>query len=136
LNEQVKRNRSRFPEVFAFQLTAEEKAELVAKCDQLKKLKYSKSLPYAFSEHGAIMADGVLNSDRDVEVSVFIVRAFVRLHRVISEHKELAEKIAQLESHIADHDETINILIQAIEQLMNPALPAEKRRIGFRSAML
>jgi hypothetical protein len=136
LNQQVKRNRGRFPDDFVFQLTAEEKAEVVAKCDHLTKLKYAKTLPYAFTEHGAIMAAGVLNSERAVEVSIFIVRAFVRLRRAISEHKELAGKIAQLERHLGDHDEAIIILIQAIKQLMSPVLPPKRRRIGFHSDKL
>ena len=107
LNEQVKRNKARFPNDFIFQLSAEEKAELVANCDHLKNLKYSKALPYAFTEHGAIMAASVINSKRAVEVSVYIVRAFVRLRRVIAEHKELSRRIVQIERHLADHDEQI-----------------------------
>ena len=84
LNEQVKRNKERFPEDFMFQLTATEKAEVVANCDHLSKLKYSPSLPYAFTEHGALMVASVLNSPRAVEMSVFIVRAFVQLRQVIA----------------------------------------------------
>ena len=70
----------------------------------MNRLKYSKALPYAFTEHGAIMAASVLTSSRAVQVSVFVVRAFVKLRRVIAEHKELAQKIAQLERKLADHD--------------------------------
>jgi len=79
LNEQVKRNQRRFPEDFMFQLTKTEKDEVVANCDHLKKLKFSRTRPYAFTEHGAIMAANILNSDRAVEASVQVVRAFVRL---------------------------------------------------------
>ena len=79
LNEQVKRNVDRFPDDFMFQLTKNEKSEVVANCDHLENLKYSRSLPYAFTEHGAIMAASVLNSPRAIEVSVFIVRAFIKL---------------------------------------------------------
>src|SRR5512137_2989191 len=78
LNEQVKRNRSRFPEDFMFQLTKKEKAEVVAICDHLAKLKFSPVLPNAFTEHGAIMVASVLNSKRAIEVSVYVVRTFVR----------------------------------------------------------
>jgi hypothetical protein len=131
LNEQVKRNRERFPEDFMFQLTAAEKAGVVANCDHLSQLKFSKALPYAFTEHGTIMAASVLNSPRAVEVSVFIVRAFVRLRRAITEHKELARKIAQLERRLMDHDDQILSLVQAIRQLMSPEPPPKKRRIGF-----
>jgi len=70
LNEQVKRNRSRFPEDFLFTMTADEKAEVVANCDHLRRLKFSPALPNAFTEHGAIMAASVLNTARAVEVSV------------------------------------------------------------------
>jgi len=132
LNEQVKRNKNRFPKDFMFQLTLEEKAQVVANCDYLEKLKYSPTLPYAFTEHGTIMAASVLNSPRAVEVSVFIVRAFVKLRLMISTHKELSHKIAQFERKLGDHDQQILTLIQAIKQLMNPAPPPKKRRIGFR----
>ena len=133
LNEQMKRNKNRFPEDFVFQLSAEEKAKVVANCDHLSNLKYSKALPYAFTEHGAIMAASVLNSPRAVEVSVFIVRAFVKLRRTIADHRELASKIVQIEQRLADHDELILTLVEAIEQFVNPELPPERRRIGFKT---
>ena len=133
LNEQVKRNKDRFPEDFLFQLTAKEKSEVVANCDHLSKLKYSKTLPFAFTEHGTIMAASVLNSKRAIEVSVYIVRAFVQLRQIIAGHKELARKINQLEVRLADHDEHILSLVQAIKQIMNPGLPPKKRRIGFKT---
>jgi hypothetical protein len=133
LNEQVKRNKKRFPEDFMFRLTKDEKSEVVANCDHLAKLKYSKALPYAFTEHGAIMAASILNSSRAVEVSVFIVRAFVKLRKIISTHKELANKISQLERKLTDHDDQIIALVHTIKQLMKPEPPPKKRRIGFRS---
>jgi len=131
LNEQVKRNKARFPEDFMFQLSLEEKSEVVANCDHLSKLKYSKSMPYAFTEHGAIMAASVLNSPRAVEVSVFIVRAFVKLRRMIAENKELSRRIVQIERHLADHDEHIIELVKAIKQLLKPDPLPKKRRIGY-----
>ena len=133
LNEQVKRNKKRFPKDFVFQLTLEEKEELVANCDHLGKLKYSKSLPYAFTEHGSIMAASVLNSNRAAEISVFIVRAFVKLRQMITTHKELAHKIAQLERKLADHDQQILALIQAIKEFIASEPPPKKRRIGFHA---
>jgi len=133
LNEQVKRNKERFPEDFVFQLTQEEKNELVASCDHLEKLKYSKTLPYAFTEHGSLMAASVLNSRRAAEVSVFIVRAFVNLRRMITTHKELANKIAQLEQKLADHDQQILALVQAIKEFIASEPPPKKRRIGFHA---
>ena len=131
LNEQVKRNRKRFPKDFMFQLTADEKSEVIANCDHLEKLKFSKALPFAFTEHGAIMAASVLNSPQAVEVSVFVVRAFVQLREVIAGHKELARKISQLERKLFDHDEQILVLVEAIKQLMHPKPPPKRRRIGF-----
>ncbi len=131
LNEQVKRNRDRFPEDFIFQLSADEKSEVVANCDHLSKLKFSKSLPYAFTEHGAIMAASVLNSTRAVEISVFIVRAFVKLRQAIAEHKELSQKMSRLENRLADHDQQILSLVKAIKQLINTEPLPKKRRIGF-----
>ena len=133
LNEQVKRNKDRFPKDFMFQLKAPEKAEVVANCDHLSKLKFSRALPYAFTEHGAIMAASVLNSPRAIEVSVFIVRAFVKMRRTIAEHKELARKIAQLERRLADHDDQILSLVQAIRQFLDPEPPPRRRRIGFQA---
>jgi len=131
LNEQVKRNKARFPNDFMFQLNAEEKSDLVANCDHLEKLKYSRSLPYAFTEHGAIMAASVLNSQMAIEVSVYIVRAFVRIRQVIAEHKDISRRIALIENRLADHDEQIIELIKAIKQLLKPDPPPKKRRIGF-----
>ena len=133
LNEQVKRNRDRFPEDFMFQLSEEEKNQVVASCGHLSKLKFSKALPYAFTEHGALMAASVLNSPLAVEVSVIIVRAFVKLRRFIAEHKELSRKISQLENRLADHDEQILTLFQAIKELINPDPPPKRRRIGFHT---
>jgi hypothetical protein len=133
LNEQVRRNKDRFPDDFMFQLTVEEKAEVVANCDHLEKLKFSKALPLVFTEHGAIMAASVLNSPKAVEVSVFVVRAFVQLRETIAGHKELARKIAKLERKLGDHDEQIMVLVEAIKQLMDPKPPPKNRRIGFHT---
>jgi hypothetical protein len=131
LNEQVKRNKDRFPDDFMFQLYSDEKAEVVANCDHLENLKYSRVLPYAFTEHGAIMAAGVLNTSRAIEVSVFIVRAFVNLRQMVAGHKDLQRKIAQIERRLTDHDEKIIELVNLIKQLLNPEPPPKKRRIGY-----
>ncbi len=131
LNEQVKRNRERFPDDFLFQLTDEEKQQVIANCDHLHKLKYSRMLPYVFTEHGAIMAATVINSPRAVEMGVFVVRAFVNLRRNIAGHQELAHKIAQLEKQLIEHDSQIISIVQAIRSLVEPQKIPEKRRIGF-----
>ena len=131
LNEQVRRNAERFPEDFMFRLTAIEKAEVVANCDHLAKLKYSPSLPYAFTEHGALMLGNVLKSERAVEVSLMVVRAFVHLRELVSGNKELAQKLNQLERKVGAHDRAIAELINAIRELMMPLEPKKKRPIGF-----
>ncbi|MEO8007737.1 MAG: ORF6N domain-containing protein [Betaproteobacteria bacterium] len=130
LNEQVKRNSARFPEDFVFRLTTEEKAQVVANCDHLTRLRFSPALPYAFTEHGAIQAANVLNSARAVEMSVHVVRAFVRLRELIASNKELAAKLDQLEKKLSTHDQAITGIMQAIRQLMAPPEP-KKRPIGF-----
>jgi len=131
LNEQVKRNRQRFPSDFMFRLTAEEKAEVVANCDHLSRLKFSPVLPHVFTEHGAIMAATILNSPRAVEVSIYVVRAFVRLRDVVAEDRVLAHKLAELEGRVAEHDHEIRALLDAIRRLMAPG-PPKRRPIGFR----
>jgi len=131
LNEQVRRNTSRFPEDFMFQLNQTEKDDLVAKCDHLSGLKYSQALPLAFTEHGAIMAASVLSTPRAVNVSVFVIRAFVRIREIISEHKHLEKRVNAVESHLAHHDNSIKSIVKAINKLIGPEDPPKKRRIGF-----
>ena len=130
LNEQLRRNRMRFPDDFVFQLTKEEKNELVANCDHLKNIKYSKTLPWAFTEHGAIMVASVLNTPLAIEMSVFIVRAFIQMRDMLRHHKKLAEKLAILERKVSTHDVHIRSLFEAIRQLMSPP-PKKKSLIGF-----
>ena len=130
LNQAVKRNKERFPPDFMFQLTDKEKTEVVTKCDHLSGLKFSPTLPFVFTEHGALMLGNVLKSPRAIEVSLLIVRAFVQLREMLSTHKELAVKLEELERKVGLHDETIASLIEAIRQLMAPPVN-EKRPIGF-----
>ena len=132
LNQAVRRNLKRFPQDFMFKLTQPEKNEVITICDHLKNLKYAKALPNAFTEHGAIMAASVLNTERAVQISVFVVRAFVKLREMLSTHKELAHKLAALERKLQNHDESIRSLVVAIRQLMRPPEPEPpKKRIGF-----
>ncbi len=97
LNEQVKRNRDRFPSDFLFQLTQDEKTEVVAHCDHLQNLKFSKALPFAFTEHGAIQAANVLASSQAVEMGIYVVRAFVQLRQALSANVDVAKRLADLE---------------------------------------
>ncbi len=132
LNEQVKRNLKRFPDDFMFQLTPEEKDEVVANCDHLKNLKYSPNLPYAFTEHGAVMLASVLNSDRAIEVNIQIVRIFTKMKEMLLTHKDILLKLEQLENKVSSHDENIQMIFEALKQLLSlpPARPRNK--IGFR----
>ena len=135
LNEQVKRNIERFPQDFMFQLTPNEKTELVANCDHLSKLKFSKSLPFAFTEHGAIQAANVLNSKEAIEMGVYVVRAFVRLRELVLSHKDLTQKLNELELRVeqklATHDQAITGLINTLRDLMSPKNSPTSRPIGF-----
>jgi len=131
LNQAVKRNASRFPIDFAFRLTTNEKKQVVTNCDHLGKLKFSPSLPYAFTEHGAIMAASVLNSPRAVESSIFVVRAFVKLREILASNKELASKLDELESRLDGHDEALQQIVAAIRQLAAPIKERKSRRLGF-----
>lgn len=130
-NEQIRRNPGRFPGDFVFQLDDEEKSEVVAKCDHLPKLRFSPVLPYAFTEHGALMAASVLNTPRAAEVSVYVVRAFIKLREILYSHADLAHKLDELERRVDGHDEEIGALIEAIRQLLAPP-DAPSRKLGFR----
>ncbi|OGV69166.1 MAG: hypothetical protein A3K19_15415 [Lentisphaerae bacterium RIFOXYB12_FULL_65_16] len=131
LNEQVKRNIARFPPDFIFQLTSQEKNELVANCDRFRRLKHSTSLPHAFTEHGAIMAASVLNTPRAIQCSVFVVRAFVELRDTMAAHRKLATKLTALEQRLDRHDGEIQAILDAIRQLMAPPEPPQRKKIGF-----
>jgi hypothetical protein len=133
LNQQVKRNQERFPSDFMFQLTSPEKHEVVANFDQLANLKYSLTNPYAFTEHGVIMAASVLDTPYAIEVSVLVVRTFVKLRQLLALNKELRHKLLEIERKIQDHDGAIRDLIQTIHHLMEPPSPVKKNRIGFAS---
>lgn len=130
LNEQLRRNKKRFPSDFAFQLTREEFKNLISQSAISRSHGGRRKVPWAFTEHGAIMLASVLNSAVAVEASVRVVRAFVRLREIISANAELAGKFAQLERRLDTHDEAIAQLFAAIRRLLAP-VPAKKREIGF-----
>ncbi len=130
LNEQVKRNKDRFPKDFMFQLTSNEKQEVIANCDHLVKLKFSRTNPYAFTEYGTIMLANVLNTPTAIETSVLIVRAFVKLREILSTNKELEKKILKLESK---YDNQFKLIFEAIKELMQQEVLNENRpRIGYK----
>ena len=125
LNQAVKRNAERFPEDFRFQLTAAEREEVVTNCDHLTRLKFSPVLPWAFTEHGSIMAASVLNSQRAVEMSVFVVRAFVRLRDLARTHAELARHLAALERRVTVHDADLKASLCGSSSAHRASLPAQ-----------
>ena len=129
LNEQVKRNQKRFPEDFCFQLTLAETGRSRSQFATLKRGHKIKYLPYAFTEHGAIMAANVLRSERAEEMSVAVVRAFVRLRRMALSVESLARKVAALENK---YDASFSAVFDAIRDLMEPPDPPRKR-IGFHT---
>jgi hypothetical protein len=136
LNQQVNRNQERFPADFMFRLSAKE--------DEFLRLQIATSSqkhggrrypPYAFSEHGAIMSATVLNSKRAIEMSVFVVRAFVRMREMLVKNRQLAAKINELDRRLKTHDTAIQDLIEVIKELMAPEeMPKRmpKGKIGFR----
>jgi ORF6N domain len=141
LNQAVKRNAPRFPSDFMFQLNAHEKAEVVTNCDHLQKLKFSKAMPYAFTEYGAIAIANVLASSRAVEMGIYVVRAFVHLRQAAGIHADLAKRLAELEQKTERaemrHDSfsrttrtQLKEVFDALRQLMVPPDPP-KRPIGF-----
>ena len=142
LNEQVRRNPKRFPPDFVFQLTQEEAQLELRSRSQIATLKRGqniKHLPHAFTEHGAIMAANVLNSDQAVQMSVFVVRAFVKMREVLANNRALAEKLAELERKLTDrmdvHEKAIVHVLGEIRKLMTPPPPPPeppRRQIGFQ----
>ncbi len=130
LNQQLRRNRERFPEDFAFQLTAGEFASLRSQIVTSNGRGGRRYLPWVFTEHGALMLASVLNSGVAIEASVRVVRAFVRLREMISANAELSHRLGELERKMDAHDEAIAQLFAAIRRLLEPPA-AKKREIGF-----
>jgi len=132
LNKAVKRNLERFPKDFMFQLNYQELARLRFQNGTSKTGRGgSRYLPYAFTEQGVAMLSGVLTSPRSIGVNIEIMRAFVRLRRLLAAHKELSQKLEELENQLRDHDEQIQAIFDAIRQLMAPKETPGKK-IGFQ----
>ena len=130
LNQAVKRNTPRFPADFMFRLTSAEADDLRRLRSQfvtLKRGEHRKFLPYAFTEHGALMLANVLNSERAAQTSVQVVRAFVRLRQLLASNAELARNLNSLEKK---YDAQFRVVFEAIRKLMTPE-PPKRREIGF-----
>ena len=130
LNQQFKRNADRFPKDFAFTLTNQEVADMRSQFVTTSRRNLRRA-PVVFTEHGAIMLASVLNSGRAVEMSVSVVRAFILMREQLTTHKELAQKLGELESRVTGHDESLQNLFEAIRQLVEPVVPEDRKQIGF-----
>lgn len=132
LNQQVKRNANRFPRDFVFALTKVEHQSLRSQNVTSKGRGGRRYLPHAFTEHGAIMAATVLNSTRAIEMSVFVVRAFVQMRQALIANQHVLLKLSELEERLDSHDAEIQDIVEAVRELIAP-LPANHRRIGFEA---
>ncbi|MBI4313944.1 MAG: ORF6N domain-containing protein [Candidatus Omnitrophica bacterium] len=131
LNEQVRRNRKRFPSDFMFQLTLKETISLRSQFATSKAGRGGRRYrPYAFTEQGVAMLSSVLNSEKAIQVNIVIMRIFTRLRRALVHSKNLQERLKELGNAVGDHDVKIRIIFDAIRQLMAPTSPS-RRRIGF-----
>jgi hypothetical protein len=131
LNEQFKRNRKRFPDDFAFVLTRKEFTILISQNAISRSHGGRRTLPIAFTEHGAIMLASVLNSEIAVQASVRVVRAFVRLREMVAANAQLASKLEELEGRLDSHDEAIVDLFGTLKRLLEPPEPPKRPEIGF-----
>jgi hypothetical protein len=132
LNQQLKRNRDRFPDDFAFQLRREEYRTLMSQIVTSKEGRGGRrKLPWVFTEHGAIMLASVLNSEIAVQASVRVVRAFVRLREMVAANAQLAAKLEELERRLDSHDTAIADLFATLKRLLEPSEPTKRREIGF-----
>ena len=133
LNEQVRRNSDRFPEDFVFRLSKKEWAEVVANCDQFSNMLHSSVLPMAFTEQGALMASTVLRSAQAIQMSIYIVRAFVRMREAMSANEMILRRLAEIDRTLLVHDEGLRDLYQKLLPLLEsgPEPEREQRKIGF-----
>ena len=134
LNQAIKRNNERFPKDFLFRLTEKERNEVVTNCDHLAHLKFSPNLPYAFTEHGALMAANVLNSKKAVAISVYLVRAFIQMREQLATNTTVLKRLAEIDKTLLQHDATLRDLYQKLLPLLQPVPPpAPRRKIGYHS---
>jgi len=115
INEQVRRNSDRFPIKFRFQLTENEKIELVANCDRFEALKHSTNLPYVFTEQGVAMLSAVLRSETAVRVSILIMDAFVEMRKVLNQHAGMFQRLDKVENRLLENDNKFELVFKALE---------------------
>lgn len=131
LREQVKRNLSRFPENFMFQLNEKEVNTMVSQNAIPSRKHLGGYLPYAFTEHGVLMLANVLRSERAMQVSIRIIEIFVKIREMLLTHKDILLQLEKIEKKLSGHDEDIQLIFQYLKQLLNPPQPP-RRKIGFR----
>jgi len=133
LNQAVKRNITRFPEDFMFQLTKTEFTELITICDHLQNQKFRSTMPYAFTEQGVAMLATVLNSQKAIEINIQIMRTFIQLRSYICSNETLGEQITELRKllllYVDKNDKRVNDIIIALNNLIEK--PKETKQIGF-----
>lgn len=133
LNEQVKRNTNRFPDNFMFELTKEEKQEVVANCDHLAKLKFSPVLPKAFTEHGIMMVANVLTSERAISVSIRIIEVFIKMREIFADNLSLKLDIEEIKRKISNHSKNIELVFNYLDELTEKKNTEKPRtKIGFK----
>jgi hypothetical protein len=131
LNQAVKRNAERFPADFLFQLNAEEKLKVITNCDHLASLKFAKSLPFAFTEHGALMAATVLSTPQAVSMSVYVVRAFIQMREQLAANRDILKRLTEIDKTLLEHDSVLRDIYRKLLPLLQPPPEPPKRRIGF-----
>ena len=131
LNQAVKRNAERFPNDFMFQLSDVEKQEVVTNCDHLTRLKYSNARPYAFTEHGALMVASVLNSNRAIAMSIYVIKAFVKMREELMANETVLRRLAEMDQTLLMHDEGLRDLYEKLMPLLEPGPEPVRRKIGF-----
>ena len=131
LNQAVRRNPDRFPKDFRFQLTSKEKLEVITNCDHLRRLKFSKALPHAFTEHGALMAANVLNSPAAVKMSVFVIRSFVKQRETLAINQNVLRRLAEMDKNLLLHDVAMRDIYKKLRPLLQPPPIKTRRIVGF-----
>lgn len=133
LNEQVKRNISRFPSNFMFELTKEEKNQVVANCDHLEKLKFSPVLPKVFTEHGILMVANVLTSERAIQVSIKIIEVFIKMREALTDNLSLKLEVEEIKKKLTNHSKNIELVFNYLDELIDKKEDMKPRpKIGYK----
>ena len=133
LNEQVKRNKNRFPSNFMFELTKEEKNEVVANCDHLEKLKFSPVLPKVFTEHGIMMIANVLTSERAINVSIQIIEVFIKMREILMDNLSVKLDIEEIKKKLSNQSKNIELVFQYLDELTEKKDNEKPRiKIGYK----